>query len=125
MTINLSIYDDNQELLSILDTHFTKDKRFHVQNLSNNVDNIILETEKDRPDLILLDVSVANDKLYTILADIKKLLTNTILVIFTGYNDEILINKCLASGADFVLDKGMPINALLDEIDNICQKRKF
>jgi hypothetical protein len=72
MTINLSIYDDNHELLSILDTHFTKDKRFHVQNLANNVDNIIFETEKDRPDLILLDVSVANDKLYTILADIKK-----------------------------------------------------
>ena len=122
MTIKISIYDDNLELLSILDTHFSKDKRFTVSTLSNVIDTIVIDTKKSKPDLILLDVSIANDNLFTILNTLKKSFKNIILIIFTGYNDENLKNKCLSSGADFVFDKGIPINTLLDEIEKVCLK---
>ena len=122
MTIKISIYDDNVELLSILDTHFSKDKRFTVSILSNVIDTIVIDTQKRKPDLILLDVSIANDNLFTILNTLKNTFKNILLIIFTGYNDENLKNKCLSSGADFVFDKGIPINTLLDEIEKVCLK---
>jgi DNA-binding response OmpR family regulator len=122
MTIKLSIYDDNTELLSILATHFSKDKRFEVSTLSNVIDTIIIDTKKNKPNLILLDVSVAKDNLFTILNDLKNSFKDIFLVIFTGYNDESLKNKCLSSGADYVFDKGIPIHNLLDEIEKVCQK---
>ena len=122
MTIKISIYDDNVELLSILDTHFSKDKRFTVSTLSNVIDTIVIDTEKRKPNLILLDVSIANENLFTILNNLKKSFKDILLVIFTGYNDENLKNKCLSSGADYIFDKGIPINILLDEIEKVCQK---
>lgn len=79
--------------------------------------------EKEKIDLVLLDIRLPGESGLDILREIKAKFKTLPVIIITGfgYNDE-LINEAVRLGASGYVSKGMPLNELFEVINNTMAK---
>ena len=75
---------------------------------------------KDKPDLVLLDINLAEEDGLDVLARIKQADPHTRVVMMTGmgYVDDLL-REALNRGADGYVSKGLPCEELLQAVKRV------
>lgn len=72
-----------------------------------------------RPDVVILDISLQTGSGINVLQAVKKLYPVIKVMMLTNYTDDIYVNKCMISGADYFFDKStefMRVDAVLRQL---------
>jgi len=68
----------------------------------------------NRPDIIILDISLEDGCGIDIIQSIKKELPGCVIIMFTNHNNEVFQKKSISLGANYFLDKTKDIERLID-----------
>ena len=83
----LLIIDDSKEVLSVLNRFFSK-KKYDVVSASDGLDGLkLLETEKQRFDLVITDLVMPNISGIGVISIIKKKFPDIPVVAITGWGE--------------------------------------
>jgi DNA-binding NarL/FixJ family response regulator len=96
--INLGVYEDNLDLLSVISKIINSDNRFRL---------LIA---------IILDLSINKENAFLLISQIKSTFSKLFLIVYTGYYEKEIINLSKKAGANMIFDKGTDIKVILDEI---------
>jgi DNA-binding NarL/FixJ family response regulator len=118
--IRIGVYDDNIELLSVISKAIDADKRFNLVFARNSIDKIYNDILIHNPDIILFDLSIAEEKAFLLISEIRSSFSKLKIVVFTGYNDPNIKKLSISAGAALIIDKGVPLSDLFSKIESIC-----
>ena len=68
----------------------------------------------NKPDIIILDISLKDGCGIDIIQSIKNKLPGCIIIMFTNHNNEVFKKKSISLGANYFLDKTRDVERLID-----------
>ena len=76
------------------------------------------------PDLVLLDVAMPVLDGLGALPELRRIVPDACVVVFTGFSEESLRDEAMALGADALLEKGVATGLLVDALRDACRVRR-
>ena len=111
------IADDHPIVLEGVRSLLASDDRFEIVGQASDGKDVVPLAEAQRPDVVLLDISMPHVKGTEIIAMLKRQLPDTRIVIHTVHNSPQTIHECLIAGVQGYVVKGdedaSPLTALL------------
>jgi signal transduction histidine kinase len=119
------IIEDNQEYLEMVSSilAYSSHPRFEVMT-AENLDAGLALLAKDKPDVILLDMTLPDSNGMDTLRKTMTAAADLPIVMMTGHDDERLVNQALQEGAQDYLVKGQHEVALLSRAIHYAIERK-
>lgn len=121
--INILIIDDEVQITTMLQKALSKNKEFSVSAYNNPVD-ALSQLNSIKPDVVLLDIMMPQMDGIEVLADIKKKLHETVVIMMTAYST---LDRVLAShkqGAeDYILKPFESLVAVEQKIKNFFKNQ--
>ncbi|MFZ5570407.1 MAG: response regulator [Thermodesulfobacteriota bacterium] len=117
------IIDDSQVILGTYNKFFTK-KNYRVITATNGLDGLkLIESEKERFDVVITDIVMPNISGVGIIAIVKKKYPEIPIIAITGWGEhpEVL---ALEASADMVLEKPIDLIELDKIITDLIRKKK-
>lgn len=118
---NILIVDDDIETLKMISKVF--EARGRGVFCSPTGASAMAIIEKEKVDLVLLDIKLPDKSGLDVLKEIKSKYPSLSVVVVTGfgYEDE-LVNKALQLGASGYVSKGVPVRELVEVVNNVIAK---
>ncbi|MGB0838171.1 MAG: response regulator [Flavobacteriaceae bacterium] len=111
--MKLAIIEDHNIIKETLQTYFNGQDNFECSLTSPSVEQFYKDFVKhEHPDILLLDIQLPGQHGHLAIPQLKHLLRNTKIIIFSIYEDEKSIVQALKNGADGYIHK----SASLEEI---------
>lgn len=118
-TVRAVIVDDTQDLRDLLRLALTRAGIEVVGEAGDGVTGIDV-VELQRPDLVLLDLSMPVMDGLEALPAIRRLLPATAkIIVLSGFGANEMSERALATGADGYLQKGMSLKRLVEHVRGI------
>ena len=117
---NIFLVDDSQHLVENLCRLI---KSIPGLVFSGSVGTVVKAVEiiiYNKPDIIILDISLEDGCGLDIIQLIKKELPVCIIIMFTNHNNEVFKNKSFSLGADYFLDKTKDVEKLIDILKTLA-----
>ena len=104
--VSVLIVDDSPEVRNIVRTFLERDVAFKICGEASHGAEAIKKAEELKPDIILLDLLMPQMNGIETAAVIKRILPQTLIILFSNYTDDL--GRTLASrvGIDLVVPKG-------------------
>jgi DNA-binding NarL/FixJ family response regulator len=83
--------------------------------------DVVAETA---PDLVLLDVAMPVLDGLGALPQLREIVPDACVVIFTGFSEQSLRDEALALGADALVEKGVATGPLVETLRDACRARR-
>ncbi len=74
--------------------------------------------EAEHPEIVILDIGIPGGSGMFLIPEIKKINSNTVVIMFTNYAHSIYRKKCKELGADYFFDKSTESELLMDLLEN-------
>ena len=120
MKIRVSIVEDNQRLRGSLTKLIELSEGFECVGSHADAEAALAELPRTKPDVILMDINLPGKNGVDCVRELKPLLPDTQIVMFTVYENTDLIFKALAAGASGYLLKQTPPVELLTALRDVC-----
>lgn len=114
--INVSIVEDNAKVTENIRTLFETTPEFRLLNHYPDAATALAEIDKDKPDIIILDIGLPGLSGLDILEELKTILPDSKVVIYTVFEDEENIIRAIKKGANGYLLKDTPLDLFLAEL---------
>ena len=123
----LLIIDDNRELVLIIKDYFSSNKEIEVTlSAEDGNEGIkVIDNDRDKYDLILLDLILPKKDGITILEHMNKKGINKPVIVLTSYNADNAIQRASELGARYYLLKPFDLSYLETKINNIMKNTKY
>jgi DNA-binding NarL/FixJ family response regulator len=92
---------------------------FRVINAYNNCEDFLKNLQKDKPNVVLMDIELPGMNGIEGIEKAKKLYPAAQVIVVTVYENDTLVFKALCAGAGGYLTKNMPPSRLVDAIKEI------
>jgi DNA-binding NarL/FixJ family response regulator len=115
-TARVLVVEDVPELSRLLEITFELDGRFTPVGTATSGGAALDMAARERPDAIVLDVSIDGVDGIAILPSLRSVLPDARIIVFTGHDDPKLREQALTAGASAWVLKGGDLSALLDEL---------
>jgi len=121
---NILLVDDEESIRDLYSKLLTVDG-FQV-NTASSGEEALTKVLKDKPDIILLDISLPEMNGIEVLAKIKSdnATDNIPVVMFTGSSEMQTISECLQKGAAGYIVKGEDHEELVNRVNLLVRLRK-
>lgn len=118
MTHRILIVDDQPQICELYSLFFEREGM--RASRAGTAAECLSSLAKDKPDLVLLDINLAEEDGLDVLARIKQADPHTRVVMMTGmgYVDDLL-REALNRGADGYVSKGLPCEELLQAVKRV------
>lgn len=119
MAISIIIFEDNVKLLHSLNVLLGGVEEFTVSGVypdCNDVANII---RVYKPDIVLMDIDLPGNSGITGVKLVKEVNPQTLVIMFTVFEDDDKLFQCLCNGANGYLLKKTPPSALIEAIQEV------
>jgi DNA-binding NarL/FixJ family response regulator len=118
--IRLVVVDDDEGIRTLLEVTISLDSRFTlVGSAGNAADALELLgglAEDERPDVVLLDVTLPDRDGIELVAGVHEVAPDTKVALFTGWSDDETMARAEAAGATAVFGKDGDPRGLLDRL---------
>ena len=115
MKQHILVVDDEAPILDLLSAYFKK--HGYEVSTSTTADEARRMIDEKRPNLVILDVLLADTDGLEVLAEIKASHPRLPVIIMTGIGfDEELLQEALQKGASGYVSKTLPLDQLLMEV---------
>lgn len=121
--IELLLADDHELFREGLVALLERDNRIQVSGQAATAEEAVDKTRSLQPNLLLLDVEMPGGNVRSTLARIRRQAPETIVLILTMHNDEVLKHDLLAAGASGYLVKTLSANDLVKAIHDHVNRR--
>lgn len=117
------IVDDNPQILELLEAYLTPLQASISTAMDGNA--AILAVQRDRPDIVLLDVMMPKRSGFEVCRQIKsdKALASTPVVLITALNELADVERGRECGADDFLSKPVNKIELLERVETLLKSR--
>ena len=114
MTIRTALVDDAADIRMLVRMQLDRDARFDV--VGEGADGIegLEVIERERPDLVLLDLAMPNMDGLEVLEELHRRKWDRPIVVFSGFANQSMIDKAMALGAASYVKKGLDIGEIPD-----------
>jgi DNA-binding NarL/FixJ family response regulator len=126
--LNIVIVEDSAFIQEWLKSVISNFENFNLMYSINNADDAVNFINANKPDIIILDMKLVESTGITVLKKVRKNLPNTIIIVYTNYDDYKM--QCKIMGSDYFIDKsdeGKDLIKLLNKIHSgeiIIQEKK-
>ena len=117
--MKLFIVDDSDTLRQELMRQLVSLPHMTVVGQAISCDEAILGVANTRPDVMTLDIQLAAGTGLEVLASIRHLYPELIIVILTNYALPQYRTRCLAAGADYFFDKSTEFEQVIELLGRI------
>jgi DNA-binding NarL/FixJ family response regulator len=100
------ICDDNESIRSLLSAIVDDTPGMHVVGEATDGNEAIVEAIRLQPSVILLDLAMPNRNGLEALPEIRRLVPNAQIIVFSGFATAAVAEQVLALGATSYLEKG-------------------
>lgn len=108
MEQKLVIFEDNEALRSSL-VYLLNSQNYNVVGDYNNVNNALTQINLTQPDLVIMDIDMPGKDGITAVGEIKEVRPETIIIMYTQFEDDERLFKSICAGADgYILKKTSP-----------------
>jgi DNA-binding NarL/FixJ family response regulator len=111
--VNAFIVEDSVTMRSRLTAAFEEVPGVRVVGEGDRKDAALFAIERVRPDLVVVDLRLAEGSGLTLIEDLKRLDPAPIVAVLTNYPYVQYRDRCLELGADYFFDKAAGLDALL------------
>jgi DNA-binding NarL/FixJ family response regulator len=121
MLIGIVFFEDNVDLRKTLVNLLNNDENYIVLGDYDDVSNVV-EIIKDKlPEVVVLDINMPGMSGIEAIFLIKEIKPDLSIIMYTQFEDEEKLFRCLCSGADgYILKKTSPFK-LVEAIDEVCK----
>lgn len=116
--IRIAFVDDHPTLLKGIAALFAEDERYDLCGTAMSADGAVQLVQHQRPDVLLLDLSMPGD-VFQAIHTIVECAPKTKIVIFTAYANVELGLRSLDAGAHGFVLKGRPSEELFNAVDSV------
>jgi DNA-binding NarL/FixJ family response regulator len=110
------VVDDAANLRELLSIVLDLEDDFTVVAAVATTREALDRAEALRPDVVLLEIAVPARDGVDAVVELRRLLPDARIVVFTGYEHEDLVRRALAGGADGYVEKGTSVLRLVDQL---------
>ncbi|WP_248818092.1 response regulator transcription factor [Frankia sp. AgB32] len=114
------VVDDADGVRDLLCLLLGAEPDFVIVGAASNGVEAIEEVVRTAPDLVLLDLAMPVLDGIGALPRIRRAVPQAVVVIFTGFSEEVLLDRVLSLGADALLEKGLATGPLVDQLRKLC-----
>jgi YesN/AraC family two-component response regulator len=108
------VVDDAANLRELLTLLLDTEDDFEVVGTASDGREALALASELRPDIILLDLAMPVMDGMQALPGLRSALPDAVIIIFSGFEQTLLVREALASGADAYLEKGASVTRLVD-----------
>ncbi|MBK9285452.1 MAG: response regulator transcription factor [Sphingobacteriaceae bacterium] len=119
MTKRITIVEDDSIIRNAFVTLIKQDKKYEVINAYSDAESAIKNIKTDEPDICLMDIELPGMNGIVAISKIKAIRPQTQVVVVTVYENDDLVFKALCEGASGYLTKNMPLNKLIDSLQEL------
>ncbi|MGD0355317.1 MAG: response regulator [Dehalococcoidia bacterium] len=91
-------------------------QKIQVVGQPMNSAEVISDVWKFQPDALVIDPLITDGAIIEVLTTIKKNHPGIFVIVATGNTDTVLGKKCLAAGADLLLNKSSEFNRIIEAL---------
>src|SRR5262245_25060226 len=117
--IRVLCVDDNELVCSAMQRKL-REPEFDFIGSLNSTTGLIQLMERDRPDLLIIDVDMPGSDVAAALRDIKKRLPGTRVAALSGVLDDATIDRILEAGADAYISKSEDSRTIIDSFRRVA-----
>jgi CheY-like chemotaxis protein len=114
------VVDDADGVRDLLCLLLGTEPDFVIVGAASNGAEAIDEVVRTDPDLVLLDLAMPVLDGIGALPRIRRAAPRAVVVIFTGFSEDALLDRVLALGADALLEKGLATGPLVEKLRRLC-----
>lgn len=122
--IRILLVDDATEMRELVAMSLRINAGFDVVGQAGNGREAVELTERERPDLVLLDLSMPEMDGLEALPHILRESPDTVVVVFSGFNEHQLGAEAKARGATAYVEKGVPLDVLARRLHEVYEQRR-
>ncbi|GAB3318767.1 response regulator transcription factor [Larkinella ripae] len=119
--ISVSIYEDNNQLRSLLELLIGNTENFSVAGSYSNGQDITEQVLLDRPDVVLMDIDMPGRDGIECVSRVKEANASIRVLMHTVFEDDERLFACLSSGADGYLLKKDTATHLLNALGEVSK----
>ncbi|ASK29995.1 DNA-binding response regulator [Chryseobacterium sp. T16E-39] len=119
LKIKLGIVDDDLLFVQLLKNYIDQDERYEVVLTSTGGQHFLNETESDSPDVLILDLRMANGDGLEVMAALAQKETETKIIVLSSFYRRSFMGQMLKMGADAFLSKEIELEELLNVIHSV------
>jgi DNA-binding NarL/FixJ family response regulator len=108
------VVDDAANLRELLTLLLETEDDFEVIGTASDGEQALVVAESLLPDIVLLDLAMPVMDGMQALPSLRRMLPESIIVIFSGFEQAGLLSQALSIGADAYLEKGASVIQLVD-----------
>lgn len=112
------ICDDNEAMRTLLRVVVDLSPRLRVVGEAADGNEAIVEASTHRPDVILLDLAMPNRNGLEVLPDLRAVVPEARIVVFSGFSTATVADQVLALGAASYVEKGAHPDAIIAAIEH-------
>jgi YesN/AraC family two-component response regulator len=117
--IRICIADDSASLVELLKKFIEKDPLLIVVGLASNGDEALTIVEKERPDVLLLDLSMPVSDGFFVLDQVSLQFPEVKIIVLSGHSYALYGDNTIARGANKYIEKGISLKSIVEEIKNV------
>ena len=120
MSKGLVFFEDNIELRKTLVNLLKNNEGYIVLGDYNDVSNVVSIIKEKLPDIVILDINMPGMSGMEAISLIKEAKPDVSIIMYTQFEEEEKLFRCLCAGADgYILKKTSPFK-LVEAIDEVC-----
>jgi two-component system response regulator DesR len=119
--IRVLCVDDSVHLTSAWERLIKAQPDMELAGTLTCADELIETAKRLQPSLVMMDLTMAGRDPLDVLVELKAALPDVQTVIYSGRNDDDLIERAMQAGAAAFLDKGKPPTHILQAIRRVAR----
>lgn len=123
--ITIGIIDDHGIVLQGVSNIFASKKEYKVLFAINNLTEANQALEKEKPQVLFLDINIKGDDGLEALKVFKKIYTSMKVVMLTSFEETALVKTALRNGADGYLLKDASETEFLAAIESVLKNEQY
>jgi DNA-binding NarL/FixJ family response regulator len=114
--VRVVVADDSDGCRELLTLVLEDAGPYRVVAAAENGDDLLDRCRVLRPDVVVVDLVMPGPDGFHLLAQLRALLPNARIIVFTGRDEGFVYRRALACGADACIDKTRPVSELVQRV---------
>lgn len=125
MKIKIAITDDHEMVLKGIDSMLADTKDIEVVGIYNNANETLINIQKDRPDILLLDINLPDINGIDLSKKLLKKYTDLKIIALTNFDDISFVKRMLKNGVHGYLLKNTDKLELIKALKTVLSGELF
>ena len=121
MGIKVLVYDDSEALRQSMELLISADEELDLLALMPNAETVETDIKEMKPDVVLMDIDMPEKSGIEGVAIVKEARPETSVIMYTVFEEEDKLFKCLCAGANGYLLKKTPPAKLFEAIQDVLE----